>query len=334
MELNNYQAIRIPLEPVQVTDEDVQRALGNLRRRFTTWEPVARPAQAGDVLVLSLVGTVEGKEVFREADLPVYMGGENRPLGPQFTERLREATRGEVREFTLPLPDDYPDQSLRGKPCAYRVLVKEVNGPRLPDLDDAFARQVDPSVDGLEALKARLRQRLVEEKESLRQERYRRQALDALRQQAKVEIPPILIEREVDHALEHFEEDLASRGITLQRWLETTGKTLQQVREELQPEAERLVMERLLLDRLAQAEGIQVSTEEVDAELRSLSNRTQRKDRELLRALLEPSGREAVARVIARRKALQRLLQIVSQPSEGEAPPPTETQPQPTPASQ
>ncbi|MFN3973800.1 MAG: trigger factor [Dehalococcoidia bacterium] len=326
VDLNNYQSLRIPMEPVQVTEQDVQRALEGLRRRYASWEPVARSAQVGDMLVLSLVGTAEGRQVFQEGEVPLILGESGFPLGEEFGERMKGASRGEVREFTLPIPADFPTQDLRGKPCTYRVLVKDVRAQRLPDLDDAFAQRVDPALKSLEALKARLKERLQQEMEDLQRERYRRQALDALRKQAKVEVPPLLVEREVEHTLEHIKEDLTARGLTLQRWLEGSGKTLEQVREELYPQAERRVEEQYLLDELAKAENIQVSAEEIDAELRSLASRSQRQDRELLRGLQEPAGQEAVARIIARRKALQRLVQIASQPVEaGGAPPTMET---------
>lgn len=334
VELNNYQSLRIPLEPVEVKEEDVQRVLENLRHRHAKWEPVARPAQAGDMVVIALWGTVEGKQVFQEPDLPLVLGESGFLLGQEFAQHLLGAGRGEVREFTTVIPHDYPNPDLQGKPCAYRALVKEVKAPVLPSLDDTFARQIDPSVADLEGLKARIRERLQQEREELQRERYRRRSLEALRKQAKVEVPPLLIEREVEHLLEHYQEDLAARGITLQRWLESTGKTLAQVREELYPEAERIVVERYLLERLAQAEGVQVSPEEVDAELQGLTQRSQRQDRELLRALQEPAGREAVARIIARRKALQRLVQIVSQPPEAEPPPQGGETPSTTPTTQ
>lgn len=326
VELNNYQALRIPPEPVQVTDEDVHRVLEGLRRRHASWEPVARPAQAGDMVVLSLVGTVEGRQVLQEGEVPLILGESGFPLGEEFGEKMQGASRGEVREFTLPLPSDFSIQDLRGKPCTYRVLVKEVKAQRLPELDDAFAQKVDATVQSLDALKAKVKVRLQQEMEDLQRERYRRQALDALRKQAKVEVPPLLVEREVEHTLEHIQEDLTARGLTLQQWLESSGKTLEQVREELSPEAERRVVERYLLDRLAEAEGVQVSPEEINAELRSLASRANRQDRELLQSLQEPASQQAIARIIARRKALQRLVQIVSQPPEVEATPPqTET---------
>ncbi|MCS7206472.1 MAG: trigger factor [Dehalococcoidia bacterium] len=322
VDLGDYTSIRIPLEPVYATDEDVQRLLEALRRRHTTWESVARPCQVGDMIVASLTGVVEGHQVFQEADLPFVVGESGFLLGQEFMQKLLGANRGEVREFTLPIPADYPDPGLRGKPCAYRVLVKDIKAPVLPAVDDAFARQVDPSVDSLEALKARLKERLQAEKETLQRERYRRRVLEALRQKAQVEVPPLLLEQEVEHLIEHYQEDLSAQGITLERWLQSQGKTLNQMREELYPEAKRRVEERYLLDRIAQVEGIQVTPQEVEAELQGLARPNQRRDRELFRALQEPAGREAVARIIARRKALQRMVQIASQPTTEQPPPP------------
>jgi trigger factor len=317
VELNNYRALRIPQDPVQVEEEDVQRLLEDLRRERATWEPVERPARVGDMVVIALTGTVEGQRVFQEGAMPFYIGEGSHPLGPEFGEHLAGAQVGEVREFTLPIPETHPSPELRGKPCAYRVLVKEVRTPFLPPLDDAFARAVDPSVEGLEALKARLRERLRHEAERLQQERYHRRALEALRRQATVEVPPLLIEREVERTLEDLEKGLAARGQTMEQWLAASGKTLQEVREELLPEAERKVVERYLLERLAEEEGIRVTPEEIEAEARSLM--PQGEGQKAARVLQDPVGRQALARLITRRKALRRLVQIVSQPPEGES---------------
>jgi FKBP-type peptidyl-prolyl cis-trans isomerase (trigger factor) len=103
----------------------------------------------------------------------------------------------------------------------------------------------------------------------------------------------------------------------MEQWLAASGKTLQEVREELLPEAERKVVERYLLERLAEEEGIRVTPEEIEAEARSLM--PQGEGQKAARVLQDPVGRQALARLITRRKALRRLVQIVSQPPEGES---------------
>lgn len=320
VELGDYKSLRIEREPVEVSEEAVQQDLEALRRRYAYLQPVDRPARSGDIVLADITGsTEEGHTVVHEEETEVPLR-EDAPVGPPgLVEAIIGMRPGEEKEFPLHVPDGFRDPRLAGKTVKYRVKVHEVKQEQLPELNDAFARQVGEGFTTLSLLRERLRADRRRQSEEAARRRDEERALDALVAQAKIEFPAVLLEREIDRMLS---EQMAP-GHDLERQLQRLGKSEAERREELRPEATEKLRRSLVLTEFARREEITVTPEEIDAEIERMAADMPPEQAEQWRQLFgTESGREVVRRSLFTRKALDRLLEITSGAPTSAAPAP------------
>jgi len=180
---------------------------------------------------------------------------------PEINEALRGAVPGETRSFRKSFADDFPNEEFRGKTVDYRVTLAALKEKKVPALDDEFARAVSEG-ETVETLREKVRARLRHEKEADRRRKFRRTILDALLSRRDVPAPEVLVESETAAALRDYARYLASSGVDPQK------EDWRKLAEEARPGAERRVKEYLLLDAIAEREGLQVSETELEAEFR------------------------------------------------------------------
>ncbi len=321
VDLGDYRALRVEPEPVEVDEAEVERTLESLRRRYADIEPVDRPVQEGDRVRLDITGEVEGRTVLRQEDVEVSVRAEELANVPGVFERLLGMSKGEEAEFEAVLPEDYARRELAGKPIRYRVRVLEVKSERLPELNDDFARQVGEGFASVTALRERIRADLRARAEEEARRRLEEKAVEALVQQARLEFPPQLVEREIDHMVQDLTRPAAGEGRrAVERFLQQVGRSEQELREELRPAATERVKRSLVLSRLAELEGIAVTPEEVEQELASLAG-TSPQAAQIRQLFDTPSGREVIERQLRSRRTLERLTQIVTGQAPATAPP-------------
>lgn len=317
VDLGEYRALRIEPEPVEVDEAEVERMLESLRRRYADIEPVERPVQEGDRVRLDITGEVEGRTVLRQEDVEVSARSDDLANVPGVYERLLGMSKGEEVEFEAVLPEDYARRELAGKPIHYRVRVLEVKSERLPELNDDFARQVGEGFESVAALRERIRADLRARAEEEAKRRLEEKAVAALVEQARLEFPPQLVEREIDHLVQDITRPAAGEGRrALERFLQQVGRSEQELREELRSTAIERVKRSLVLSRLAELEDIAVTPEEIEQELASLAG-TSPQAAQIRQLFDTPSGREVIERQLRSRRTLERLVQIVT----GQAPP-------------
>lgn len=312
VEVGDYRSLRIPREPVEVKEEQVQGVLEELRHRLATWEPVERPLQMGDLATITVRGEVEGKTVLDQQDAQIVLRPDWPLPLPGFTNALEGMARGEIREFALPFPQDYPSPDMRGKNCHFRVLLKEVKAQRLPELDDDFARAVGPGYAGLEDLRRRIEEDLRAQAERQARREHEERVLQEVVSLSRVELPPLLVEREVDHLLRDQAEALQRQQVTMEEYLQQAGKSTEELREELRPRARERLVRTLVLEAVAEREGVTVSPEEVEAEIARLVAGAGPQGEALRRALTTPRGRESVAENLRLHKTVALLAEMAS----------------------
>lgn len=313
VELGDYAALRVPREPVVVEPERVQEGLESLRRRYATLEPADRPAEWSDVLRADVHGTVDDKVIVHDEDAEFQLL-EDRPTGlPGFTEGLIGHEKGAEFEFEAAVPEDAADEQMRGKQVRYRVLIKEVKREILPELDDEFARQAGEGFSDLQALRSRLEEDLRRALEDEAEHRYHDSIMEALVEQSELEFPPVLVEREVERLLrQQSGAGGQSRPDDLERYLQQLGKSEEEVRAELRPMAETRVRRSLVLSELETAEDIQVTDDEVDAEINRLTSGAGNQADEVQRLFSSNGAKESLRDSLITRKTLERLTQIAS----------------------
>ncbi|MPZ22542.1 MAG: trigger factor [Dehalococcoidia bacterium] len=306
VKLGDYKSLRVEREPVAVSEEEVEAALERLRQMQATLEPVDRPLQMGDTLRANVSGTQDGVEQFSQDDAEfAIQDGVNVSL-PGFTDQLIGISRGETREFSLTIPDDYPDESQRGKQLDYAVTANEVKEQRLPTLDDELAKGIREGYDTLTELREEIRGEISREMERRNGEVLQSKILEQIVAGAEVEYPPVLVEREVDHIL----KDHAGRsGSSLEDQLQQLGKSEEQLKEELRPEGESRLRNSLVLGQIAEDEGIEATPEEINEELDRLTQGAGGQLRELFDS---ENGRTALRRGIMTRKTFERLVELIA----------------------
>jgi len=323
IDLGDYRAVRVEREAPTVREEQVDEPLEELRHRYALLEPVERPVQVGDMVRAEVQVSVDGRQVFQEDDAEFRLRQGAAILLPGFAEALPGSEKGLRREFSLDIPADYPQRSLAGKTCLCNVLVKEVKEERLPELTDAFARDVGEGFPSLAALRERLAADIREAAEKEAEGTYREKVVDAMVAAATLEFPPQLVEREVDRLLE--DRANASGAADVEAYLRDMRKPEEELRQELHWEATQRVQRSLVLGKLAQVEGISVSKQDIDAEIERLAASAGPRAAEVRRMFASRRGREALESSLFTRRTLDRLVAIASgeevpsPPREGES---------------
>jgi len=317
VELGDYHQMWIPREPVVVPEERVDEAIDQLRHRYASLEPVERPIQWRDVVTADVSGTVDDKSLFERKEAQFQLLEERPVFLPGLAEQIIGLEKDAEKEVEVPLPEDFPGEEMAGKSCKCHVKVSAIREEILPELDDAFARQVGESFDSVDALRERLRADIQEAEERTARESYEEQIIDTMAETATLEFPPVLVEKEIDHILR---DQMGPGGDqqAFERYLERIGRTQEQLREELRPTAEQRVRRSLLLSKVSEVENILVDDAEVTQELDRMATSAGPQAQEIKRVFDNPGGREALSRSLLTRKTWDKLIEIVSTEKAGE----------------
>jgi trigger factor len=293
--LGQYKDLEVPKRSAEVTDDQVSAQLALLQERFASLKPADdRAVQNGDFVVVDLQGSADGAPIegASATDYMVQVGSGQ--LIPGFEDNLIGMRAGEHKEFEVTFPTDYAAEDLRGKRATFAVDVKEIKEKVVPELGDDFARDVS-EFETLEELRADVRERLGKVQAAAVEREFRTLVVDKAVANATVNVPPAMVEREA-HALYHdLESHVGEEGLTMEAYLGALGKTAEQVEEELKPRAEMNVRRRLVLDAVREAEGIQVSDDEVRERIKADAELLGRDPNQLVLDMYA-SGRHTVVR--------------------------------------
>ncbi len=293
-ELGEYKGLEVgkaePEPPAEFVDREVER----LREGFAKLEPVERTAAEGDVLLVDFEGLLDGKafEGGKASDYLLELGGGQLIEG--FEEQLKDAGAGETRKVEVTFPDDYQAEQLAGEDAVFTVEVKEVREKVLPELDDDFASEAS-EFDTLNELREDITKRLAEAVGERAEQDFRVAAVDAVVAEAKLDLPDELATARASERWERVERQLASRGMQPDAYLQMQGKTREQVIDESRPEAEAELKREAVLAAIAEAEGIEVSEEELIEALAHPAEHERTTPEKLLKRL-EESGRDTMIR--------------------------------------
>jgi trigger factor len=310
VKLGDYTQIRIESKPVEISKEDIETAIEQLRHQQAILSPVDRPVQFDDLVTIDIEGERDGEsfpirkdvvyEVIREARLPL----------PGFAEKLEGMSKGEEKSFVLSYPPDYEMKELAGKEHAFKVTVTEIKEKRLPEVDDEFARNLGK--EGLASLREQIASNLKARAEERARLELEQKAVDAAVGLSEVEYPPVLAEREIDRLLSD-EARQFTEGITgLENYLKTLNKTMDNHREELRPMANRRVVRSLVLGEIAEAEKIEVDDSEIDAEIEKMVKDADKQAEEVRKLFSLPQARDSIKQFLVGQKTVGRLVQIAT----------------------
>jgi trigger factor len=334
VETGDYSSIRVLWVAPAVSDEQINDAIEEIRKQSAVWNPVERPAQIGDQVVMDLLGVVDGETLLDQQDGPFVLSEEPMPI-PGFGQALVGLSTGDTREFALTFPEDYLSEAMAGKECLFTVTAKETKEQKLPDLDDEFAKGAGEGFDTLDALKDNIRQQLQDELEHQDQHQYEDLVLDELAIIGSVELPSIIVERAIDHHLEEIQETIGrrlGRAITLEEYIEVTKKTEEELREETRETVEQQLRRSYLISEVSQTEGIEASEEDIEAEIDTMATTSGEQGEQVRQMFMVQENRDSVARSIRSRHTVEHLVAIAKNATPAVAKPKASAKPTPEPA--
>lgn len=304
-------AVRLQQATVPVTEDDVDQALSRLRDRLARVEPVDdRDAQHGDTVVMDLTRRrltgPHGAEIPEEApeshqDVPAEIGAAGNP--PGFDEGLTGIAPGGVRTFEVTFPTDYEVEDLAGARMEYAVTAKALTRRVLPALDDEFARDLGEFAT-LEDLRTRIRQDLEEDGQRERRRRLRQQVLEQLARRVTGEVPEGMVNREVDRRVEEFMRRLMEQGVDPRQ----AAVNWDEFRTQQQAPAVETVKSVLVLDAIAVRDSLEVSDEELDADIQGYATRMGKSLDEVRTELARQDQLEQIRTGLLREKAVELAL--------------------------
>lgn len=304
--LKDYRGIEVRRPPVEVSDEEVADALEEIRRSRVRLTAVGgRGAEKGDVVYADVEGTPDEGEPIRRERLPIELGSDNNI--DEFNEKLLGARAGAELEFPVDYPADYGAKHLAGRRVDYRLAVREVKQPILPDLDDELAKDLG-EFDDLEALKAKVRADLGQRKQREAETATRQSLLDKVLIQNPAVLPDVLVERELRRRLEDFVSNLILRGVDPKQ----VDIDWERLRNEQEEPARKSVHARLILDAVARAEGIEIDESDIDARIRKDAEHIGESADKLRARVKDRSAKEALRTQLVREKSLDYLMTVAN----------------------
>ena len=304
---DDYKGIEVERPATEVSDDEVDAWVERLRRQFAELEPVERAAQDGDFVTINVTATRAGVEVERlTRDDYLYAIGSGE-FGERMDTELAGTKPGDIVSIDDDLPSERFGDELAGR-TSFRVLVKDVKALKLPDADDAFAKTAS-EFDTMDELRADLRTKIHEVKEREVQGVIRDRVLQALIDTVQVDLPDSLVEDETNHRLRHAEENAGRYGMSLDQMLEIQGWDRDRLAEDSRDHAVRAIKADLVLESIARAEDLQVTAEEIGAEIGSLAQAYERDPKELAKQLDRTGQIVTLAGDIIRTKALDLLVE-------------------------
>lgn len=306
--LGEYKGIEAARRTRPVGDEEVERVIENLREASASLQPVEdRASEEGDTVTVDIQGRyVEPSEDedINVSDVDIVLGGEG--VLPEFTEHLTGMRPDEAKTFTVAYPEDFNAKGLAGKTVEYTATVTAVRRKETPELDDEWVGSLgEEEVSTVEQLRARVRENLTKNAEHESEHRLRDEVLSALIEQHRFEVPETIVSYQANQILQSMIRDMISRGMDPR----TQEVNWEAMRDMVRDRAGDDVRGSMLLERVAEAEGLEVSDEEVEAEIQEMAEGSRQSVEQVRASLTKQGGERSIADRLRNRKALDFLVQ-------------------------
>jgi trigger factor len=269
--LGEYKGIAVPKADYTVSDEDVEKALEAEREQQARFVDVDRPAEKGDRVLLDYSGSVDGEKFDGgTAEDQTLVLGSNTFI-PGFEDQLIGISAGESRDVNVTFPTEYHAEHLAGKAAVFACTVKAVQKKELPEIDDEFIGDIS-EFETVDAWKADKKAKMQEEKKKQLDQMRENLAIKGACDNATVDIPACMIDRQVEYMLQDIKYRLMGSGLDWNTYLGYLNTTEEKMRETYRPEAEARVKMQLVVDAVAKAENVQPTEEEIEAEIQKYAD--------------------------------------------------------------
>ena len=305
--LGKYMGVTVTKVDTAVSDEEVEAALEKERNNNSrTISVTDRPVAVGDTAVIDYEGFVDGV---------AFEGGkgENHSLEigshsfiDTFEDQLVGKNAGEEVDVNVTFPEEYHAADLAGKPALFKVKINEIKAKELPELDDEFAQDVS-EFDTLAEYKEDLKKRLTEQKENEAKRTKEDEAIQKIIEKSKMDIPAAMIDTQCETMIEEFAQRIAQSGLTMEQYLQFSGMTIDKLKDQVRPEATTRIQSSLVLEQIAKEENIEVSDEDVDAEIEKMA-KAYGMEADKLKEYMGDAEKESMKKELAITKALDLVM--------------------------
>ena len=309
VKLGEYKGVEVPVSEISVTEEEIASELERLQTRHAELIVVDEEAAAdGDTVSIDFDGYV-GEEAFEGGKAENY----SLELGsgsfiPGFEEQVVGMSTGDSKDVTVTFPEAYHAAELAGKEAVFKVKLHEIKRKQLPELDDEFAKDVS-EFETLDEYKEDLKKQIEDRKKSESNAARENAVVEAVAAAAEVEIPEAMVESEVENMMRDFDNRLRQQGMNLEMYTSFSGQTAEDLRTQMKTDAEKRVMNNLVLEAIAKQENISASEEDIEKELQTMADMYKRSLDEI-RGILGANGSLASLNdEITLRKTIEFLLE-------------------------
>ena len=270
--LGEYKGLEVEVTPADVTEEEVAAELKREQENNSrTIDVDDRAVADGDMVTLDFEGFVDGVafEGGKGTDYPLTIGSNS--FIPGFEEQLVGAEIGVEKEVNVTFPENYHANDLAGKAAVFKCTVKAIKVKELPELDDEFAKDVS-EFDTLDAYKADIEKKLKERKEAVAKREREDKAVDAVIENAQMDIPEAMIQNQIQQLMQDFIRRMQAQGLSIDQYYQFTGLDNAKIQEQMRPQALKRIQSRLVLEKIAETENIQISDEKFEEELKAMAD--------------------------------------------------------------
>ncbi|MFC2031766.1 trigger factor [Chloroflexota bacterium] len=310
VELGDYRNIQITQDPAEFKEDDVDATIEQLRHQYATWEPVERSVDFGDLVVFDIESNVGGETFVNQQGAQYQVLCDSPFPVPGFAEQLSGIKRDEEKEFNLQIPSDYSQSDFAGKEASFKVKVAEIKQECLPELNDEFARQVNPDFKTLDVLREQVSTNLKLRAEERARVDFEERIVEAVVEPSHVEFPPILVKMEIDQLLREQSRHWQGGDKGLEEYLSSINKTEEELRGELEPIATKMVTRTLVLDKITEERKIEVSEDEIKDEIEKMLQGAPQNEEEMRKLMDTPQARASVRQFLIKRKTMKYLTDI------------------------
>ena len=308
VELGEYKGLNVEKKNYEVTEEEVSKKLAEMQEKNARVETKEEgTVENGNIAVIDFKGFIdgeafeggEGKDYELEIGSGTFIGN--------FEEQLVGSKANDNVEVNVTFPENYGKEELNGKPAKFEVTIKAIKVKELPQLDDEFAKEVS-EFDTLEELKADITKKLEDANTARSEREFEEAVILAAADNAKVEIPAIMIEKEIDKMIQNLQQRLQYQGLTLEQYFQFTGTDADKMREYMKENAERKVKTDLVLEAIEKAENIEATEEELRAKAEEVAKMYSANSDEKMIDLLLNSQKAALMSDVITSKAVKLLM--------------------------
>ena len=315
--LGEYKGLKVQKDSVEVSDEEIEAELKKAQDQNSREVEIEdRPVQEGDIITLNYAGTIDGVPFDGGTAESQRLEIGSHSFVDTFEDQLVGLNIGDEKDVEVTFPEEYHSAEVAGKPATFHVKILGIKEKQLPEIDDDFAQDTT-EFDSLEEYKEDIKAKLAMGKEERAKSAMENDLLAQIVARCEIEIPEAMLETQIDRMVDEFRQRISYQGLTFEQYLQYSGQSMDALRESLRPDAEKRIQGSLVLEAIADAEGIEVTDEDLQKELERMAAMYQMEP-EQLSTYMQEEEKENIRENLAVQKAVDFILEHaeIEEPSE------------------